>query len=74
MMGTLANSEDPDEMLHYAAFHQGLHCLLKYKHSSEIEVYLNLGILISDPLICTITHPRLIVSNQMEEFHKYTKD
>ena len=25
--GTLANSEDLDEMLHYAAFHQGLHCL-----------------------------------------------
>ena len=23
------NSVDPDEMLHYAAFHQGLHCLLK---------------------------------------------
>ena len=26
----LANSADPDEMLHIAAFHQGLHCLLKY--------------------------------------------
>ena len=26
-MGTLANSEDPDEMQHNAAFHQGLHCL-----------------------------------------------
>ena len=25
-MGSLANSEDPDEMQHYAAFHQGLHC------------------------------------------------
>ena len=23
----LANSADPDEMLHYAAFHLGLHCL-----------------------------------------------
>ena len=30
-MGTLANIEDPDEMLHYAAFHQVLHCLLKTK-------------------------------------------
>ena len=29
IMGTLANSEDPDEMLHNVAFHQGLHCLLK---------------------------------------------
>ena len=25
--GTLANSEDPDEKLYNAAFHQGLHCL-----------------------------------------------
>ena len=29
-MGTLANSEDPDEMLHFAAFHHGLHCLLRF--------------------------------------------
>ena len=27
--GTLANSEDPDEMLQKAAFHRGLHCLHK---------------------------------------------
>ena len=26
----LANSADPDEMLHYAAFHLGHHCLGKY--------------------------------------------
>ena len=26
-MGTLANSEDLNEMWHNAAFHQGLHCL-----------------------------------------------
>ena len=26
---TLANSEDPGEMPHNAAFHQGLHCLLR---------------------------------------------
>ena len=26
----LANSEDPDEMPHYVAFHLGLHCLPKY--------------------------------------------
>ena len=24
-----ANTEDPDEMPHYAAFHQGQHCLLR---------------------------------------------
>ena len=32
-MGTLANSKDPDEMQHNSAFHQGLHCLLRLKHS-----------------------------------------
>ena len=26
----VANIVDPDEMLHYAAFHLGLHCLLMY--------------------------------------------
>ena len=25
-----ANSKDPYEMQHYAAFHMGLHCLQKY--------------------------------------------
>ena len=30
MAGRMANSEDPDEMPPYkAAFHQGLHCLLR---------------------------------------------
>ena len=37
-MGTLVNSEDPDEMLHNAAFHQGLNCLLGLKRSSEKEI------------------------------------
>ena len=27
-MDTLASSEDPDEMQHYVAFHQGLQCFL----------------------------------------------
>ena len=30
-MGTLANSEEPDEMQHNAAFHQDLDCLLRFK-------------------------------------------
>ena len=34
-MGTLANSEDPDEMPHNVAFHLGLHCLLRHNPSSE---------------------------------------
>ena len=36
-MGTLANSEDPDEMQHNAAFHQGPHCFSKIKQSSGRE-------------------------------------
>ena len=35
-MGTFTNSEDPDEMPHNVAFHQGLHCLLRsYLQKSE---------------------------------------
>ena len=34
-MDTFASSEDPDEMPHSAAFHQGLRCLLKQNPSSE---------------------------------------
>ena len=37
LMCTLANSEDPDEMLHNAAFHQGLYYLLRQKTYSEKE-------------------------------------
>ena len=28
-MGILTNSEDPDEMVHDEAFHQGVHCEVK---------------------------------------------
>ena len=31
LMGTLTNTEDPDEMQHNDAFHQGLHYVLKIK-------------------------------------------
>ena len=34
-MQTLENSEDPDEMPHNVAFHQGLHCLPRKKQSRE---------------------------------------
>ena len=43
-MGTLAYSEDPDEMQHKAAFHPGLHCLLTLIQPSETEIHLNLEI------------------------------
>ena len=28
-MGSFTNNEDPNEMLHNASFHQGLHCFVK---------------------------------------------
>ena len=34
----MANSEDPDEMQLNAAFHLGLHCLLRYEQSSGTEI------------------------------------
>ena len=36
-MSTFANSEDPYEMQHNAAFHQGLHCLKREKHFQAKE-------------------------------------
>ena len=48
----MANSEDPDEMLQNAAFHQGLHCLLRYKiQSSGAEIHNYLEISTCVPLI-----------------------
>ena len=39
-MVNFANSEDPDEMPHNAAFHQGLHCFLRQNLSSEVKYFL----------------------------------
>ena len=37
-MSSFANSADPDEMQHNAAFHQGLQCLLRLKRYSDKEM------------------------------------
>ena len=67
-MHTSANIEDPDEMLHKAAFHHGLHCLpRRQKWSSEQEIHFHLEIITCDPLIFTIVYPKSVVSNQKEE-------
>ena len=44
LMCTSANSEDPDVKVHYMAFHQGLHCLLRTNQSSgnEYNIFLKL--------------------------------
>ena len=50
-MGTYAISEDPDEMLHNAAFHQGLHCLQGQILSSKTEIQYFLETITCDPSI-----------------------
>ena len=46
-MMILTKSEEPDEMPQYAAFHQGLHFLLKSKQSSVTETYYRPNLVIS---------------------------
>ena len=36
--GSLADSDDLDEMPHVVAFHQGLHCLLRKKRCLERQI------------------------------------
>ena len=66
-MGTFTNSEDPDEMLHNAEFHQGLHCLLRRKRFSDKKIQYFLKNITCHPQICTMDYPKFIVSNQKEE-------
>ena len=62
-MGTLENSEHPDEMPHNVAFHQGLNCLLR---QTEKEVQPFLEIISCDPSLYVMDHPGLIVCSFME--------
>ena len=58
-MGTMANSEDPDEMQHNAAVHPGLHCLLSLKQPSGTEMHHYIEHSTCDPLKNTIGSPML---------------
>ena len=60
-MGTLANSEDPDEILQNAAFHQGLHCLLRENLSSVQEIQYFFRIITCERLVHTMDHSNFIV-------------
>ena len=68
LMYALANTEDQDEMRHFAAFHQSLHCLPRHKRSSK-KYKLYLEIIACDPLIhvYTIDHPKVNISSQKLE-------
>ena len=54
-------------MPHNAAFHQGLHCLLRLKQSSGKEIQSYFEIITCDPLISTMDYPKFIVSYQVAE-------
>ena len=58
----LANIEDSEEMPHYAAFHEGLHCLLTETKSIVIERnIIFLEIITCDPSKYTMDHSEFIV-------------
>ena len=62
----MANSEDPDEMPHKAAFHQGLHCLLSQHLCLGKKIIIILEIITCNPLIYTMDHPNLTIAKFME--------
>ena len=70
-MGTLANSEDPEEMQHNAAFHQGLHYLLNLKQPSRTAIHHNLGNSTCDPKSTKWTIPYLLYQYIWENPSEY---
>ena len=63
----MANSEDPDEMQHNAAFNRGLHCLLRLKQPSLTEINHMLENSACDPLKYTMVSPILIRIQRVRE-------
>ena len=61
-MDTLANNENPDEIMHYAAFHQGVHCLPRLIQPSGTEIHYTLDNSTCDPLKYKMASPILFVS------------
>ena len=67
-MRSLANSEDPYEMPHDAALHQGLLCLLIIAITlfDERNIFF-VEIITCGPSVYTMDHPKFIALNQKEE-------
>ena len=63
-MRTLAKNDDPDKMLHDAAFHQGLHCSLR--QNIQRKKFNNLEIITYYPSINRLDYPDFIVCSFME--------
>ena len=66
-MRTLANSEDSDEMLHDAAFHQGHDFLLRSNAFQRNKYIFFFEIITCNPSIYTLDHPKFIESYKKEE-------
>ena len=71
LTGTLAKSEDPDEMQQKAAFHQGMHCLLRLKQHLGTEIHNYCENSSSDTLKYTMGSPILIALICMENPPEY---
>ena len=67
-MSILTNGEDSDDD---AAFHQGLHWLIRQKQTSKkFQKYIfisNYKLLACEHSICSMDYPKFNVSNQKEE-------
>ena len=62
-MGAFANSEDPDEMSLFVAFHQSLRGLLRLNRSSEKEIQYVFEIITCDLSIYTMDHSSSFIEN-----------
>ena len=60
-MDTLTNSEDPDEMQHKAAFHQGLDYLLRFKEPLGTQIHNTYDDSTCEPSTHTMDSAKLIV-------------
>ena len=63
---SMANSEDPDEMLHNAAFHQGLNCLYDKNNLQKKKYIVLLEIITCNPSVYTMDHSKFIAPSQKE--------
>ena len=66
LISTMANSEDPDEMPHDAAFHQGLFSLLRQYRFSEKEIQYFFEIITYDHVLNTMNLLDFSVCSFME--------
>ena len=64
-MGTLANSEDPDEMQHNAAFNRFLHCLVRLKQLPVTKIIF-LEYFTCDPFKYKLDSPKYVWKNPPE--------